>query len=44
MARVKCPYCNSFLHRGGCMTRHVMRYHPDKKQDYIDRFVNKRGW
>ena len=44
MARVSCPYCGARCSRGGCMTRHVMRYHPDKKQHYIENYVNKRGW
>jgi len=44
MSRVSCPYCGNRLHRGGCCTRHVMRNHPDKKEDYIKRFVDKRGW
>ncbi len=42
--RVFCPYCNEMFRTPGCISRHVITKHPEMKEDYIEKYINKRGW
>jgi len=37
-----CPYCGTKAVCNGCLTRHINQRHPDKRKEYIEKYLTKK--